>query len=123
MYLFLTRLPFLSASKFGIIMSDIGIGSVLAVLAYYAHTTSWANMFRMYVIPYIMMNHWIVLLVFVRPLRLDIARIMGLTSCSMSSSSTPTPLSLISERAHGLSCEALHARWTGLSWDGRDVSS
>jgi len=54
------------ASSFGIIMSNIGIATVMSVLGYYAYITSFGNLVRMYIIPYFLTNHWIVALVFLQ---------------------------------------------------------
>ena len=53
------------ASGFGIIMSSVGITIVMTALGYYAYLTSFANLVRLYIIPYSITNHWIVALVFV----------------------------------------------------------
>jgi omega-6 fatty acid desaturase (delta-12 desaturase) len=47
-------------------MSSVGIFAVLGALGYYARATSFANLARMYIIPWFLTNHWIVALVFVR---------------------------------------------------------
>ncbi|KAF8321133.1 fatty acid desaturase [Clavulina sp. PMI_390] len=54
------------SSTFGIIMSELGLATVFSSLMYYAYVTSWGNLWRMYFVPWFLMNHWIVALVFLQ---------------------------------------------------------
>ncbi|CAO1620919.1 unnamed protein product [Jaminaea pallidilutea] len=49
-----------------IIASDIGVGLTVAALAYAAHLTSFGTVMKYYGIPYICVNHWLVMITFLQ---------------------------------------------------------
>ncbi|KAG6817554.1 hypothetical protein H0H93_007145 [Arthromyces matolae] len=51
---------------FQILISDLGIILWLAGIAYSIHTFGFANVFRIYLVPYLWVNHWLVLITFLQ---------------------------------------------------------
>ncbi|KAH8108690.1 delta-12 fatty acid desaturase protein [Phellopilus nigrolimitatus] len=51
---------------FQIILSDIGILIWAGVLAYWSYTRGFSEMFRLYFVPYLWVNHWLVLITFLQ---------------------------------------------------------
>ncbi|GAA95111.1 uncharacterized protein L969DRAFT_95919 [Mixia osmundae IAM 14324] len=49
-----------------IIASDIGIGLTVAALTTWAHYASWTDVVRYYLIPYLWVNHWLVLITYLQ---------------------------------------------------------
>ncbi|KAF8321121.1 delta-12 fatty acid desaturase [Clavulina sp. PMI_390] len=54
------------ASRAGIIASDIGLVLSFGLLGWYTYATSFANLWRMYGVPYFLVNHWIVGIVYLQ---------------------------------------------------------
>ncbi|KAI7965200.1 hypothetical protein MJO29_003298 [Puccinia striiformis f. sp. tritici] len=49
-----------------VLASGLGVGFMLAVLAFTAHQTSFLTVFKYYIVPYLLANHWIVMLTYVQ---------------------------------------------------------
>ncbi|KAG9286487.1 hypothetical protein G9A89_014653 [Geosiphon pyriformis] len=49
-----------------IIISDIGIAMMLGVLAYFSYTFSFLHVVKYYLIPYLVVNHWLVMITFLQ---------------------------------------------------------
>lgn len=48
----------------GIIISDIGLCFILAILCFYTSQVGFGSLFRLYIVPYLLANHWIVMLTY-----------------------------------------------------------
>ncbi|PPQ98728.1 hypothetical protein CVT24_003436 [Panaeolus cyanescens] len=52
--------------KWAVLASDVGIGSVIAACVYYSTIYGWASVFKYYLIPWLGVNHWIMVIVFLQ---------------------------------------------------------
>ncbi|KAG8931094.1 hypothetical protein FRC01_001854 [Tulasnella sp. 417] len=64
---FTPKLPLFAAHQFtDIIISDIGVFIWMAALGYSFKTWGFLNVFRVYLLPYLWVNHWLVLITFLQ---------------------------------------------------------
>ncbi|KAJ3067696.1 hypothetical protein HDU98_009114 [Podochytrium sp. JEL0797] len=49
-----------------VIMSDVGIAIALSVLGYFIHSYSFLTVFKYYLLPYLWVNHWLVMITFLQ---------------------------------------------------------
>lgn len=64
---FIPGAPLFKPHEFSqIIISDVGIFVWLGALAWWSYTRSFTEMFRFYFIPYLWVNHWLVLITFLQ---------------------------------------------------------
>ncbi|KAI8836752.1 CNH domain-containing protein [Chytriomyces cf. hyalinus JEL632] len=64
---FHTTSPIFSQSQATeVVLSDIGVGLTLSLLAYFSYTYGFLTVFKLYVAPYLWVNHWLVMITFLQ---------------------------------------------------------